>query len=323
MTDDSRTRAEEIVARFLECVGTGQTEDVRAMLAAVPRLVNTVGPHPFWGGRPQPLHVAIETKRRDLFDLLLDAGADVNGVNDAYDHWSPLMIAIDHDDLAMRDELLRRGARVGLLEALMLADDRRVEEFLASGTLPDIRPNGGSLLAFARTRFAADRLIELGAPTDIADRWGSTPIDAISRLGTKGAPLVRHLAARGVPAAAKEYARLGDRETLARMIAADPAVASSDSVLMGAVDFRHHALVSWLLENGANPNARSDAQSRHTALHSAAWNGDLEMVKLLLAAGADPAIRDAQYNATARGWAETSIEISNNPDCAAVAEYLA
>ena len=66
-------------------------------------MVNAVGPHPFWGGRPQPLHVAIETKRRDMFDLLLGAGADVNGTNDEYDHWSPLMLA--------RDAGARRHAR--------------------------------------------------------------------------------------------------------------------------------------------------------------------------------------------------------------------
>jgi ankyrin repeat protein len=75
--------------------------------------------HPFWGGRPQPLHVAIETKRRDLFDLLLEAGADVNGTNDEYDHWSPLMLARDSEREDMRDELIRRGARVGLMEALL------------------------------------------------------------------------------------------------------------------------------------------------------------------------------------------------------------
>ena len=67
------------------------------MLAATPALVNAMGPHPFWGGRPQPLHVAIEGERRELFDLLLERGADVNGDNAGYDHWSPLMLAINRE----------------------------------------------------------------------------------------------------------------------------------------------------------------------------------------------------------------------------------
>ncbi len=100
-------------------------------------MVNAVGPHPFWGGRPQPLHVAIETKRRDMFDLLLDAGADVNGTNDEYralvaaDAGARFRIAQD-----MREELIRRGARVGLMEALLFADDALVEEMLRPGAWP-------------------------------------------------------------------------------------------------------------------------------------------------------------------------------------------
>ena len=313
---------EQTVALFLECIGTGQTDRVRAMLAATPRLVNTVGPHPFWGGRPQALHLAIEAGRHELFDLLLEHGADVNGSNDHYDLWSPLMLAINRDRPDMRDELLRRGARVGLLEALMLADDVRVDALLREGGLPAIAPNAGSILAFARTPHAIDRLIALGAQTEPPDRWGSTPIDAMSRLGPRGAPLVRHMVDRGVPAAPKEYARLGDIQQLARLVVADPGVALLDSVMMAAVDFEHHALVEWLLQRGANVNARADGQSRHTALHSAAWNGDLPMAQLLVAAGADLAARDAQYDGTPLGWAETSIEVSNNPKCAEVAAYL-
>jgi hypothetical protein len=47
------------------------------------------------------------------------------------------------------------------------------------------------------------------------------------------------------------------------------------------------------------------------------------MATLLVAAGADPTARDQQYDATPRGWAETSTAVTNNPACAAVAAYLA
>ena len=93
------------------------------------------------------------------------------------------MVAVKRPE--MRDELLRRGAHVGLPEALLLADDQRVEELL-DRLLPSIVPNGGSILAFARTPYAIDRLIALGAPTDARDRWGTTPLDAMSRLGAGG-----------------------------------------------------------------------------------------------------------------------------------------
>lgn len=127
---------------------------------------------------------------------------------------------------------------------------------------------------------------------------------------------------RGIGAEPQEYARLGDRDALAALIATKPDIVKSDAMMMGAVDFGHHDLVQWLLEKGANVNARSSAESRHTALHSAAWNGDLRMAKLLASAGADVNARDHQYNSTPFGWAETSIDVSNNPKCKEVAEYL-
>ena len=315
---------DQVVQGFLKLVGTGQTDEVRRVLTAAPQMVNVVGPHPFWGGRPQPLHVAIETKRRDMFELLLEAGADVNGTNDQYDHWSPLMLTRDQHRDDMRDELLRRGARVGLMEALLFGDDARVDELLRSGkdALPPYPPNGGSVLNFARTRFAIDRLLQLGVSTDQKDRWGATPIESISRLGPRGQALVRHLIARGVSAAPEEYARLGDLQTLQTIIERDPQVLRSDAVLMGAVDFGHQRLVEWLLARGGNVNARARAQSRHTALHSAAWNGDLPMARLLVDAGADVGARDEEHDGTPLDWAKVAIEVTNNPKCQQVAEYL-
>jgi hypothetical protein len=145
------------------------------------------------------------------------------------------MLAINRERADMRDELLRRGARIGLLEALILGDDARVERFLREDGLPAITPNGGSILAFATTPFAIDRLIALGAPTDMADRWGSTPIDAMSRAGSRGQALVDHLAARGVRASPREYARLGDIARLSRLVDTDPPIARNDSAMLAAV----------------------------------------------------------------------------------------
>jgi len=171
---------------FLELVGTGRIDEVRRTLRNDPQLVNAVGLHPFWSGRPQALHVAVEARRRDMFDLLLDAGADVNGVNDQYDLWSPWMLA---------------------------------------------RASACSKRSSSRT-------------TQPWTRWRRTP-------------------------------------------------------------------QRWLLSLGANVNARSNARTRHTALHSAAWNGDLDMARLLAAAGADNAARDDQFDGTPEDWAAKSVSVTN------------
>jgi ankyrin repeat protein len=260
-----------------------------------------------------------------MFDLLIAAGADVNGNNEQNEHWSPLMLTVHWDQREMRRVLLERGARVGLIEALMLEDDALVEKLLRPGksALPAIEPNSGSILAFARTPYAIDRLLELGVAHDRKDRWDTTPIQAMSRLGVRGRPLVQHMLQRGIAAEPQEYARMGDQDTLAALIAANPDIARSDSVMMGAVDFGHHNLVTWLLAQGANANARADWGSQGSALHSAAWNGDLRMVKLLVEAGTDVTARDPEHNNTPAGWAKVAIDVTNNPDCKNVADYLA
>jgi hypothetical protein len=65
------------------------------------------------------------------------------------------------------------------------------------------------------------------------DGWGATPIEAMSRLGARGGPSVRHMLLRGIKAEPQEYARLGDKESLAALVEASPDVAESDAVMMG------------------------------------------------------------------------------------------
>jgi ankyrin repeat protein len=65
------------------------------------------------------------------------------------------------------------------------------------------------------------------------------------------------------------------------------------------------AAVQWLLEHGADPNARwSHWHDQVTPMHLAAAHGHVQTVQLLLEAGADPRIRDSEHDADAIGWAE-------------------
>jgi hypothetical protein len=309
---------DRVVQAFFRGVGTGQIDAVRDALDKMPALANAVGPHPFWGGRPQALHVSIESDRREAFDLLLERGASIDGANAGYMGWSPLLLSVHWKRANMTRDLLARGARVGLAEALVLADDARVDAILEQG-LPEKVPNDGTWLHFARTTHAIDRLLALGARVDRNDFWGASPVEALSRSGPAGAPLVAHLVTHGAKAGAAELARIDDQEGLSAL----PVEELRDpKVLKAAVDFGHRDLVRWLLARGADVNGRAPDQSRQTPLHSAAWNGDLAMAMLLVEAGADVHARDVQYDTTPLGWAETAREITNNPACDDVAAYL-
>jgi len=312
------------VAQFLRDVRSGAAEAVRAALAATPALVNARGPHPHWGGRPQPLQMAIEGKSREVFDLLLAAGADVNGGGENYGEWSPLMLTEGDDRNSMRAELLKRGATIGLAEALLFGDDKRLDEILRAGKTVTAKraPGGGSWLIHARTVHAIDRLLALGVAIDKPDVWEQTAVESYSRLGYRGQILLRHLHQRGASVRPRDFARLGDRETLASLIEADPRIVRDDEVFMSAIESGNFGLVEWLLAKGANPNARTSYGSQAMALHGAAWQGELPLAQLLIAAGADVNGLDVEHRNTPAGYARVALQITKNPACAAVAEYL-
>jgi hypothetical protein len=63
--------------------------------------------------------------------------------------------------------------------------------------------------------------------------------------------------------------------------------------------------VKWLLDHGADPNARwSHWDAEVTPLHLAVLGGHADIVGLLLEAGADPRVRDSKHDSDAIGWAE-------------------
>lgn len=313
----------QVVALFRSIV-LGNVAAVRAELTRTPALVHATGPHPFWGGRPQALHLAVERRRTDLVRLLLQRGADVHGRNDDYMGWSPLLLAITGRQARIRRLLLHCGARVGLVEALALGDDALVRKRLSQGrrALSAPAPNGGTYLMFARTPFAVERLLALGESPVAPDHWGHTPMWAFSRLGRPGRALVQRLLEAGLPVTGETWARLNDRVRLRALAEDDDQVVRDPRVIKAAVEARQRALVRWLLSAGANPNSRADDGAGETCLHAAAWRGDLPMVELLLAAGADPTLRDRQYDSTPAGWAETSAEVTGNPRCVEVARRL-
>eukprot|EP00465_Bigelowiella_longifila_P012929 CAMPEP_0185259294 /NCGR_PEP_ID=MMETSP1359-20130426/8088_1 /TAXON_ID=552665 /ORGANISM="Bigelowiella longifila, Strain CCMP242" /LENGTH=317 /DNA_ID=CAMNT_0027845147 /DNA_START=141 /DNA_END=1094 /DNA_ORIENTATION=+ len=87
----------------------------------------------------------------------------------------------------------------------------------------------------------------------------------------------------------------GDLEMVQKILKERPHSINHRSVVMplhAAVQHKRKSVVVWLLENGANVNARTEDGS--TALALAAYNGDLEMVKMLIERGADPSVKNQQ-----------------------------
>lgn len=101
----------------------------------------------------------------------------------------------------------------------------------------------------------------------------------------------------------------GDAARARAMRAADPgitaeAIMREPDLLADAAEQDRPDAVRLLAEAGYDVSQLRRAGARNSALHEAAWNGSMPMIALLLELGADPALEDPAYHATAAGWAE-------------------
>jgi ankyrin repeat protein len=171
------------------------------------------------------------------------------------------------------------------------------------------------------------RLVELGADVNSSDEWGS------GTLLTFEPEIIKYLLANG--ADPNQQTNENGASVLAGICYVNEVECSRILLEQGRADPNrgrvesgeaplHHAvlgdepgrsdLVRLLLEHGADPNARTipgiesvnfwrDARTRgETPLHRAAAFASEETIAMLLAAGADPAIRDANDD-SAVSWA--------------------
>jgi uncharacterized protein len=149
-----------------------------------------------------------------------------------------------------------------LLEAIRAGDKAGLEALLRAepGLLGFTAPNGSSMMLLA-AYYGHPELAEV---------------------------LVRH----GAKADVFEASALGDLETVRRLVRTDPklvnAFAPDGFYPLGlAAFFGHRAIVQFLLKNGADVKAAARNAQKVTALHGAVARRDVEIVRMLLEAGAD------------------------------------
>ncbi len=324
-----RLQAGKVTEPFVELLEAGKNADwkkVTAILGSRPKLVRARGTNgnsllslacgmlPCPGQRVNGAAAALLGRDRlGPVRFLLAAGADPNQANDR--GWTPLHDAGYRNDAEMATLLLEAGARPDLeahgaggtpLAVALFWGNREVSETLAGAGL------------FPRNlRVAAG----LGRPELIAECFGDEGrLSEAARAGRgfyrphSGFPTWRPSddPVEVVDEALAWAAKSGRTEAMALLldrgarIHADP---YRGTPLLWAAAAGRVSAVGWLIDHGAEVNQRATfGGPAHgegvTALHLAAQNGDVPMIELLLARGADRTIEDSLYHSTPAGWAE-------------------
>jgi hypothetical protein len=249
-----------------------------------------------------------------LARLLLDAGADPNDGQGLYNR----MFDPDDSHLVLLFEYgLGRGD--GGPWRARLGDGMDTPAGLLRAQLSWAATHGMA----RRVRLLIEQGVDVRRPFDVRsfglppDRLGRTPIELALLAGHTA--VVDVLLAAGVEAPALDpvdelvaAVLAGDAATAERLRTADPGLAGPvaerrPTLVLDAATAGRPAAVELALALGFDVNAVAEPPHGRgmgeTALHEAAMNGDREIVEILLAAGADPSVRDARFDATPAGWA--------------------
>lgn len=289
------------------------------------------------GDNTYAMHWAAAAGHLEVVRRLADADGDVVGHGDDHEleviGWATCWHGCDDAaHRAVADLLVRRGARHHIFSAiaLNLADEvRRIVAADPSALNRRMSRNEDHQLPlhFAvrmnRPEMVA-LLLELGADPLAVDGSGypaaihaTAPgvdhriMEAIRTMTLAELTSAQrgHRTARVSTTDLVAVLALADWQTAERLVHENPELIERGRAQGGVLHLMAKrgdaAAAKWLLEQGADPNARwPHWDAVVTPLHLAAMNGHADVVRLLLEAGADASSRDSKHDSDATGWAD-------------------
>jgi ankyrin repeat protein len=252
------------------------------------------------------LHWASYRDDVESADLLIRAGARLNASTDL--GVTPLWSASLNGSESMVRRLLEAGAdpnaallvgETPVMVASRSGNPAVVEQLLAKGANPNARAaRGQTALMWAVSQRHPDVVsVLLAHGADVRAR--SDVWNEVMAVPPHGHPDYNRAIPHGDDSPLMFAVRAGDLASATLLVAAGADVNDTDawgvSATVIAAHAGHGALVEFLLEHNADPNA---AQAGFTALHAAIMRRDEQMVGALLAHGANA-------NAPLRNWTPT------------------
>lgn len=245
------------------------------------------------------LHWAVHLDDLKTAELLIAAGAQVNAANDV--GVTPLYLSCTNRNPAMVLKLLAARADPNatllsgesvLMNCARAGDVDAVKALIAQGANVNVKEPAHQQTALMWA--AAQRhgrvvatLVENGADVRARSRTYDQTVTSEVTQRT-GREALNYTVPRGGSTPLLFAARSGDVESAKALVAGgadiNETLPDGTSVLVLAAHSGHGALGAWLAANGADPNA---AAVGYAALHAAVLRGDLDLVKALVANGAD------------------------------------
>ena len=266
----------------------GRLADLERLIAGDAALVHERG-----GDGQTPLHVAATV---DIARFLVDRGADLDAIDVDHESTAAQYAIRDRQDVA--SFLIARGARTDILAVSALGDLTRVQKFLDDD--PDC----------VRTTVSAEyfpmRDPEAGGSIYIWTLGANKTAHAIARQF--GREDVYRLLMTHTPETLELVLAcgFGDGAAVERLLAERPTLAaalteSERLSIVAAAQGNKLETVRLMLAAGWPVDARPSRGG--TALHWAAFHGNVAMVRELLRYGPALDVRDGQYQVPPLGWA--------------------
>lgn len=340
----------EQAKRLFQATTSGNVDAVRHLLANNSDLANATGlfPNPLWHTEATALQLAVMYGRKDIVDLLLKHGANIDEPDEKY-KFTPLHQALDlgfipsYRELNMPQFLLDRGAQKDIFAALWSDDLETLQALLKAdpSCANAIGPSNKTPLCYAWNVEIAKLLLDHGA--DMFARVESRSWENHTPLREATGDVLRFLLDHAnIDHDLFILCKLGETEKVLAMVEADrsllEAKTNMDHVLGDGFPLLHLAIVykqlpivKGLLALGADVNQRMMTAYDQTPLHQAVIFGPTglldpipdnlaeieeggvlrllpELPRLLLEYGADVTAKDAKKHWTPLQWAEANLE---------------